>query len=138
MTAKFCGVGAPLAIAVKVLERLQLLPPVQRVGHRGDVGVRDLLPLQDLPHRSHRTNPVAVNGVLCVRAATGVHHCRERIEAPLTVFDATDLESVDIKDVIGPERSMQVVAKKERIPGDVCCCHIRKIVHQLGALKVDK
>ena len=51
MTAKFCGVGAPLAIAVKVLERLQLLPPVQRVGHRGDVGVRDLLPLQDLTTR---------------------------------------------------------------------------------------
>ena len=137
MTAKFCGVGAPLAIAVKVLERLQLLPPVQRVGHRGDVGVRDLLPLQDLPHRSHRTSPVAVNGVLCVRATTGVHHCCERIEAPLTVFDATDLESVDIKDVIGPERSMQVVTKK-RLPGDICCCYIGQIVHQLGALKVVK
>ena len=30
----------------------------------------------------------------------------------MTVFDAPDLESVDIKDVIGPERSMQVVTKK--------------------------
>ena len=56
----------------------------------------------------------------------------------MTVFDASDLESVDIKDVIGPERSMQVVRKKERIPGDICCCYIRQIVHQLGALKVDK
>ena len=55
----------------------------------------------------------------------------------MTVFDATDLKSVDIKDVIGPERSMQVVTKK-RLPGDICCCHIRQIVHQLGALKVVK
>ena len=55
----------------------------------------------------------------------------------MTVFDASDLESVDIKDVIGPERSMQVVTKK-MIPGDICCCYIGQIVHQLGALKVDK
>ena len=56
----------------------------------------------------------------------------------MTVFDATDLESIDIKDVIGPERSMQVVTKKERLPGDICCCYIGQIVHQLGALKVVK
>ena len=69
MASKFCGVGAPLAITIKVLHGLQLPPPVQGVGHGGDVGVSDLLALGDLPHCSHPAHPVTVNGVLGVWCA---------------------------------------------------------------------